>query len=115
MRCGVSFSNYARLVICAPQTDIPRYLEQNVDDAVTLGHSNSEDIQQQAPNVAAARPEPPVRSERFAEHGAETSVAGPKTLTPAVFTFETTGSGFACSVAEERRCILARVRFATVS
>ena len=47
-----------------------------------------------------------MRSERFAEHGAETSVAGPKTLTPAVFTFETTGSGFVCSVAEERRCIL---------
>ena len=42
MRCGVSFSNYARLVICAPQTDIPRFLEQNVDDAIILDHSNSE-------------------------------------------------------------------------
>ena len=47
-----------------------------------------------------------MRSERFAEHGAETSVAGPKTLTPAVFTFETTGSGFDVLVAEETRCIL---------
>ena len=43
MRCGVLFPNYARLVVCAPQTDIPRYLEQNVDDAVILPHSNSED------------------------------------------------------------------------
>ena len=43
MRCEVLFPNHARLVICAPQTDIPRYLEQNVDDAVILDHSNSED------------------------------------------------------------------------
>ena len=28
---------------CAPQTDIPRYLEQNVDDAVILDPYNSED------------------------------------------------------------------------
>ena len=43
MRCGVLFPNYARLMVCTPQTDIPRYLEQNVDDAVILDPSNSED------------------------------------------------------------------------
>jgi uncharacterized protein YjbJ (UPF0337 family) len=43
MRFGVLFPNYAGLVICTPQTDIPRYLEQNVDDAVILDHSNSKD------------------------------------------------------------------------
>jgi len=43
MRYGVLCPDYARLVIWGPSNNIPRYLEQNVDDAVILDHSNSED------------------------------------------------------------------------
>ena len=43
-QCGVEFYFLTTLDWrFAPQTDIPRYLEQNVDDAVTSDHSNSED------------------------------------------------------------------------